>query len=155
MPSTAVYLEARPSLMARIAASLMCSGVSKSGSPAPRPMTLRPAAFNWRALSVTAMVGDGLMRLRWSARKAIGSSEVPVETRVFGGRFGPIMRRRQVARTDRSINAVDGPSGDVRTWAPDHGLPRHRAQMAGRPYRIDRRQVSGARHVCPPTQPES
>src|SRR3569833_1397633 len=80
-------------------------------------MTLRPAAFNWRALSVTAMVGDGLMRLRWSARKAIGSSEVPVETRVFGRRFGPIMRRRQVARTDRSINAVDGPPGTGRQAA--------------------------------------
>src|SRR3569832_2793662 len=120
MPSTAVYLEARPSLMARIAASLMCSGVSKSGSPAARPMTVRPAAFNWRALSVTAMVGDGLMRLRWSARKAIGSSEVPVETRVFGRRFGPIMRRRQVARTDRSINAVDGPPGRLPLTGTGH-----------------------------------
>ena len=60
--------------IALIAACLMLSGVSKSGSPAPRPMTSRPAAFSARALSVTAIVGDGLMRLSCSARKAIDVS---------------------------------------------------------------------------------
>src|ERR1041385_3341251 len=73
MPSTCVYFDARPSLIARIAASLMLSGVSKSGSPAPSPITSRPACLSARALSVTAMVGDGLMRLRVSDRKAIGN----------------------------------------------------------------------------------
>src|SRR6516225_3252661 len=63
MPSTAVYFDALPSRIALIAASLMLSGVSKSGSPAPNPMTLRPAALSARALSVTAMVADGLTRL--------------------------------------------------------------------------------------------
>ena len=38
---------------------------------ADRPITSRPAALSARALSVTAMVGDGLMRLSWSARKAM------------------------------------------------------------------------------------
>src|SRR6266404_9909744 len=61
MPSTAVYL-VLPASMAWIAASLMLAGVSKSGSPAPRPMTLRPAAFSARALSVTAIVADGFTR---------------------------------------------------------------------------------------------
>src|SRR5437868_3968269 len=61
MPPTSVYL-VLPASMARIAASLMLAGVSKSGSPAPSPMTLRPAAFSARALSVTAMVADGLTR---------------------------------------------------------------------------------------------
>src|SRR5262245_27864936 len=74
MPSTAVYFEALPSLIALIAAFLMLSGVSKSGSPTPRPITSRPAAFSARAWSVTAMVGDGLMRLSESARKAMGIS---------------------------------------------------------------------------------
>src|SRR5258706_10713293 len=73
MPSTAVYL-VLPSRIALIAASLMLSGVSKSGSPAPRPMTSRPAAFSSRALLVTAMVADGLMRARASARKGIENS---------------------------------------------------------------------------------
>src|SRR3974390_2065402 len=71
MPSTAVYFDARPSRIAFIAASLMLSGVSKSGSPAPSPMPLRPAALSARAFSVTAIVGDGLMRLRWSASNSI------------------------------------------------------------------------------------
>src|SRR6266704_6782390 len=57
--------------MARLAASRMLSGVSKSGSPAPSPITSRPAALSSRALSVTAMVGDGLTRASMSARKPI------------------------------------------------------------------------------------
>src|SRR5947199_8338671 len=71
MPSTAVYFEARPDSIALIAACLMLSGVSKSGSPAPSPITSRPACLSARALSVTALVGDGLMRLSVSDRKAI------------------------------------------------------------------------------------
>jgi hypothetical protein len=48
--------------MASIAACLTLSGVSKSGSPAPRPITSKPAAFSSRALLVIAMVGEGLTR---------------------------------------------------------------------------------------------
>src|SRR5258708_8933146 len=70
MPSTAVYL-VLPASMARIAASLMLAGVSKSGSPAPRPMTLRPAAFSARALSVTAIVADGFTRSSAADRNGI------------------------------------------------------------------------------------
>jgi hypothetical protein len=44
VPSTAVYLVS-PSLIALIAACLILSGVSKSGSPAPRPITSFPAAL--------------------------------------------------------------------------------------------------------------
>ena len=60
MPSTAVYLVS-PSLIAFIAACLILSGVSKSGSPAPSPITSFPAAFNSLAFWVTAIVGDGLI----------------------------------------------------------------------------------------------
>ena len=45
------------------AACLILSGVSKSGSPAPSPMTSRPAARNSRASVETAIVADGLMEL--------------------------------------------------------------------------------------------
>ena len=65
MPSTAVYLVS-PSLIAFIAASLILSGVSKSGSPAPRPITSFPAALNSLAFWVTAIVGDGLIRFKLS-----------------------------------------------------------------------------------------
>src|SRR5262249_33376484 len=77
MPSTAVYFEAVPPSMASLAACLMWSGVSKSGSPTPRPITSRPAALSARAMSVTAMVGEGLMRLSDSARKAMAVSDRP------------------------------------------------------------------------------
>jgi hypothetical protein len=57
------------------------------------------------------MVGDGLMRLRWSARKAIGVSRNPgcrarsQPGRGFGNRgFAP----PQAAKNDRFIKAVDG-----------------------------------------------
>ena len=41
VPSTAVYLVS-PDLIASIAANLIFSGVSKSGSPAPRPIISFP-----------------------------------------------------------------------------------------------------------------
>ena len=50
-------------------AALIWSGVSKSGSPAPSPMMSRPAAFSSAARVVTAMVGDGELRV-------IGTGEV-------------------------------------------------------------------------------
>src|SRR3954468_25012679 len=40
-------------------ASLMCSGVSKSGSPAAKPQTSSPAALRALAFASTASVGDG------------------------------------------------------------------------------------------------
>src|SRR5690349_18080054 len=40
----------------------MCTGVSKSGSPAPSPITSLPSAFNLAARAVTASVGEGLTR---------------------------------------------------------------------------------------------
>ena len=67
IPSTAVYL-VLPSAMARAAASLTWSGVSKSGSPAPEPITSWPAALSSAALVETAIVGDGLIRDSLSAK---------------------------------------------------------------------------------------
>ena len=47
--------------MAFTAAFLILSGVSKSGSPAPKAITSFPAAFNSLAFWVTAIVGEGLI----------------------------------------------------------------------------------------------
>src|SRR5258708_12418603 len=63
MPSTSVYL-VLPSRMALMAASLMWSGVSKSGSPASSEMMSRPAARRARALVLAAAVAEGLTRRR-------------------------------------------------------------------------------------------
>src|SRR5215472_7526158 len=60
MPSVAVYFVA-PESIAFCAARRMNSGVSKSGSPAPRSSTSRPAAFSARARLATASVADSLM----------------------------------------------------------------------------------------------
>ena len=60
MPATGVYL-VNPASMAAFAASLMCCGVSKSGSPAANPIIGRPSALYLPALAVMARVGDSLM----------------------------------------------------------------------------------------------
>ena len=46
---------------ASTAASTMWSGVGKSGSPAPKPMTFSPAALSALALASTARVADSAM----------------------------------------------------------------------------------------------
>ncbi|OQC72454.1 MAG: hypothetical protein BWX45_00909 [Deltaproteobacteria bacterium ADurb.Bin002] len=58
VPPTGVYF-VKPASMARMAACLMWSGVSKSGSPAPKPMTSLPCARRALALAVMARVSDG------------------------------------------------------------------------------------------------
>src|SRR3954468_22470727 len=58
MPLAGVYL-VNPSERALIAASLICWGVSKSGSPAPKPTTSWPSAFICLALESIARVNDG------------------------------------------------------------------------------------------------
>ena len=68
MPETGGYLVS-PRLIASMAACLMCSGVSKSGSPTDRLITSMPPAFRSRAFCVIAIVADGFTRERASARK--------------------------------------------------------------------------------------
>src|SRR6266566_7734687 len=58
MPLAGVYF-VKPSASALAAASLMCCGVSKSGSPAPKPTTSWPSAFICLALASIAKVSDG------------------------------------------------------------------------------------------------
>ena len=59
VPSTCVYLVC-PLLIASIAACLICSGVSKSGSPALRLITSIPFALKSIALAEIVIVADGL-----------------------------------------------------------------------------------------------
>src|SRR5246127_961398 len=115
MPSTAVYL-VFPASMAWIAASLMLAGVSKSGSPAPRPMTSRPAAFSARALSVTAIVADGFTRSSAADRNGIIFSQSP------GG------RRREFADKDSRLFA-DGMRHPKARFAVPQEAWRQRAKL--------------------------
>src|SRR5688500_1762815 len=57
-PGVGVYLCAFGSRQAASAASTMCAGVGKSGSPAPKPTTLSPAALSAFALASMAKVAD-------------------------------------------------------------------------------------------------
>src|SRR3989454_5379779 len=68
-PPTSVYF-VWPRRIAWIAASLIRSGVSKSGSPAPNEITSTPRRRNSRALACTASVDDGASVFRRSASTA-------------------------------------------------------------------------------------
>lgn len=57
-PAAGVYRCAFGSRAATTAASTMWSGVAKSGSPAPKPMTSSPLACNALAFASTANVAD-------------------------------------------------------------------------------------------------
>src|SRR5215216_2704670 len=65
MPPLAVYF-VRPARMARSAACLMLSGVSKSGSPAPKSQTFAPVARKFSAACIAAIVADDCMRATFS-----------------------------------------------------------------------------------------
>src|SRR3984893_4374989 len=70
MPALGVYL-VKPACNASIAAALICSGVSKSGSPAPNPHTSMPSAFIAFALLSIESVREGVS---WAARSEISMS---------------------------------------------------------------------------------
>src|SRR5438477_7962159 len=74
MPELGVYL-VNPFCNAEIAAALMCSGVSKSGSPAPKPQTSMPSDFMALALLSIERVSEGVS---WAARAEISMSMLSV-----------------------------------------------------------------------------
>src|SRR5271165_3978883 len=92
MPSVSVYL-VLPSWIALIAAALMWSGVSKSGSPASREMMSRPAARRARALALAAAVADGLTRRRLADSQNIGGTRCRRKRRCLSPKGA--MRKRQ------------------------------------------------------------
>ena len=71
-PPAGLYLWFFGSAHAAIAASTMCCGVGKSGSPAPKPMTFSPAAFMALAFESTANVAEGAMAARRADVRVMG-----------------------------------------------------------------------------------
>src|ERR1043166_7747822 len=65
MPALGVYF-VRPARIARSAACLILSGVSKSGSPGPKSQTFAPAARRLSAACIAAIVADDCMRETFS-----------------------------------------------------------------------------------------
>src|ERR1700759_5547125 len=58
-PALGVFF-VNPASSAGIAAALICSGVSKSGSPAPKPQTSMPSAFMALAFESMLRVSEGV-----------------------------------------------------------------------------------------------
>ena len=68
VPPTGVYFE-KFALMAAMAASLMCCGVAKCGSPAVASTTSIPCWRNFSASATAAMVAEGSIRLMRSVKR--------------------------------------------------------------------------------------
>src|SRR5262245_24112484 len=122
MPPTSVYFVC-PCSMARIAASLMRRGVSKSGSPAPNEITSIPCARMALARACMARVADGASVFRRSAsmgtwpwgraracarEKALGARELPGEALLDHRRHEPGDPRSE------QRDLLDEARGDVR-----------------------------------------
>ena len=69
MPETMVYF-VKLFWMAAIAASLICCGVGKCGSPAPKSTSFAPCARSFAASAVTAMVAEISIRPMRSEKTA-------------------------------------------------------------------------------------
>src|SRR4051794_14377778 len=94
-----------PRSSATLAASLMNDGVSKSGSPAPKPTTSTPAFFNAAAFALTLSVIASLTAL---IRRASGTvamvQTAPLES--WGDRIGRGRRyRRSIGHTTATRTA--------------------------------------------------
>src|SRR4051812_37257577 len=147
MPGVGAYL-VLPPFSAAMHASLMCSGVSKSGSPAAKPQTSSPAACKALALASTASVGDG-ETLRAQVESGAGDwlmRKTPDQRARLAGMQG---RRASSRRTEDGRRRTEDGGRRRRTEQPmkDDGL-----RMAKRGQRW--RQIAQARRkraaVCLP-----
>src|SRR4051812_24861250 len=111
----------RGSRHAAIAASTIASGVGKSGSPAPKPMTSRPAALSALAFASTASVADSLIA---AIRAETRGREAPGTHPSF--RMAP-RRSTRLGRIHR-FDPLDGP--DVH-WRVRRACPGYAATGGG------------------------
>src|SRR5262245_22486077 len=128
MPPTSVYF-VWPRRMAWRAASLMRSGVSKSGSPAPNEITSTPRARSSLALACTARVEDGASVFIRSARITAGSFCVSARGELLGQALLDDGRHHAGDRGAEAGHFLDQPRGDVRVLLVRH--QEHR--LHGRP----------------------
>src|ERR1700758_5009669 len=111
MPELGVYF-VNPVSSAAIAAALMCSGVSKSGSPAPKPQTSSPSDFIAFALLSTDKEREGV-RLFAREESCIKPSQdymcqPPISTKDLGCLFNPQVVRTRARRRPRPRNHAHG-----------------------------------------------
>src|SRR5882762_6307326 len=146
MPELGVYF-VKPASSAAIAAALMCSGVSKSGSPAPKPQTSIPSAFIAFALLSIESVSEGVSR---AARSEIsmsillvlvqGAATLLAAVKVFNQSFEIILfhahDRHFAFRVFNRIGRVRGVNHD--------GLAKFLSDRAWRRFR----GIGGAEHIA-------
>ena len=84
MPGTGVYFVNSAS-SALCAATLMASGVPKSGSPAPKSITSTPERRSLSTVAATAIVADLAIREVRSANRAIGHLSVRLTLGGYAG----------------------------------------------------------------------
>src|SRR5687767_13800821 len=119
MPATSVYF-VYPRRMAATAASLIRSGVSKSGSPAPNEMTSTPPARSSLSLACTASVDDGASVFRRSAstqsplRGRLDVRPASLERVLLGEALLDDGRNHARHRRPEAGHLLDEPRGDVR-----------------------------------------
>src|SRR2546421_7157473 len=131
MPATSVYFVC-PRRIAWTAASLMRSGVSKSGSPAPNEMTSTPCARSALALACTASVEDGASVFKRSASTVALLRRRPAPLLEGELLRQPLLDDRRHEARDRRAKAgdfLDEARGDVRVLLVRH--EEHR--LDGRP----------------------
>src|SRR3954469_2706438 len=124
VPETSVYFVS-PLFSARIAASLMFCGVSKSGSPIDRLITFLPSAIMRRATVEIAMVRLGWIRSRRLAVRDMTGSRLYGEARET---IQAVPREQPFAHTrvaelrcmDRATGLLPGP-GRRRLARPNSG----------------------------------
>src|ERR1019366_4760049 len=126
MPAVATYL-VLPAWSAAAHPSLMCCGVSKSGSPAAKLQTSSPAAARAFALASTASVGDGEMLRAHDERGGGGCEGILVQRRPLKGPQGP-ERKRGAPLTASPAQAVV-PSAGLR-FRRREGLEREPQKLA-------------------------
>src|SRR5215469_15509314 len=104
MPGVCVYL-VKPAARAEIAACLMCSGVSKSGSPATRLSTSTPLAVRALTFAFCASVCDGL--IGWRRRARFMCTLVPAPPDMIQGPLSPrsLWRARRLSGSAASAFA--------------------------------------------------
>src|ERR1039457_2592493 len=97
IPEDGVYL-VKPAASACAAASLIYCGVSKSGSPAPKPQTSTPSALSFFAFASMARVNDGVRVVARCARCCMND---------LSGADSPIRNFRMVSSKFAVVKLLD------------------------------------------------
>ena len=135
-PPAGVYRWLRTSEHAAIAASTMCCGVGKSGSPAPNPITFSPSACRALALASTARVADGAIAAsRAEVRFTIGKPATAIPRSQRGSCASRVFAPRGISSTHALHEIPD-----------DTSYPSHAERRKG----IGGGNVAATRHAVGP-----